>query len=245
MTLELNAKVREDIKSNKLKALRKKGFVPAIVYGPGHKPLPIQVEYQEFKKVFDDAGESTIIKLKAGNDSKNVLIHEVARDPVTDKFIHIDFYQVRMDKAISAEVSLIFEGEAPAVKNLEGVLIKNITEVEVEALPKDLPHEIKVDISCLETFDEHIKIKDLKLPEGVKVLAEPEEVIALVTPPRTKEELEELEEKPEEKVEEVEGVEGEEEEIKEAPTPAEGEVAAPTPSDKKSEDMGKNPKSNV
>lgn len=142
-------------------------------------------------------------------------------------------------------MSLIFEGEAPAVKNLEGVLIKNITEVEVEALPKDLPHEIKVDISCLETFDEHIKIKDLKLPEGVKVLAEPEEVIALVTPPRTKEELEELEEKPEEKVEEVEGVEGEEEEIKEAPTPAEGEVAAPTPSDKKSEDMGKNPKSNV
>ncbi len=212
MTLELNAKVREDIKSNKLKALRKKGFIPAIVYGPGHKPLPIQVDYQKFEKVFDDAGESTIIKLKVGNDSKNVLIHDVAMDPVTDKFIHIDFYQVRMDKAISAEVSLIFEGEAPAVKNLEGVLVKNITEVEVEALPKDLPHEIKVDISCLETFDEHIKIKDLKLPKGVKVLAEPEEVIALVTPPRTKEELEELEEKPEEKVEEVEEVEKEGEE---------------------------------
>lgn len=227
MSLELNAKIREDVGNNRLKTLRKKGFIPAIVYGPGHKPLPIQVDYQEFEKVFEIGGESTILKLKIHpvirqgapsddgakskvEENKNVLIHDVDRDPVEDKFIHIDFYQIRMDKAISAEVPLVFEGEAPAVKNLEGVLVKNITEIEVEALPKDLPHEIKVDISCLETFDEHIRIKDLKLSEGVKILADPEEVIALVTPPRTKEELEELEEKVEEKIEEVEKVEEEE-----------------------------------
>jgi len=220
MTLELNAQVRKAT-GNKLKVLRKKGFIPAIVYGAGHKNIPIEVDYHEFEKAFKQTGESTIIKLKIGNQAKNVLIHDVAREPVGDRFIHIDFYQVRMDKAITAEVGLVFEGEAPAVKNLEGVLVKNITEVEVEALPKDLPHEIKVDISALKTFDDHIKIKDLKLPLGVKVLAEPEEVIASVIPPRTKEELEELEEKPEEVVEpaaaEVEASKEAEEEVETKP----------------------------
>jgi large subunit ribosomal protein L25 len=111
-----------------------------------------------------------------------------------------------MDKTLTAEVQLIFEGEAPAVKSLDGILVKNITEVEVEALPKDLPHEIKVDISSLDSFDKHIRIKDLQLPLGVKILAEAGEVVVLVKPPRTEEELKALEEKPEEKVEEVEVV---------------------------------------
>jgi large subunit ribosomal protein L25 len=206
MELELNAEPRQ-VTGNELKTLRQKGFIPGIVYGAGQKNISIQVDYQEFRKVFEEAGESTIIKLKIGNEAKNVLIHEVAKDPVSDKFIHIDFLQVRMDKAITAEVGLVFEGEAPAVKELEGVLVKNITEVEVEALPKDLPHELKVDISVLKTFDDNIKIKDLKLPPGVEIKIEPEEVIALVTPPRTEEELEELEEKPEEKVPEEEKAE--------------------------------------
>lgn len=212
--IELNAKIRE-VTGNKLKTFRKKGIIPAVVYGAGHKNVSIQVDYNEFQKVFEEAGESTIIKLKIGKDAKNVLIHDIARDLVTDKFIHIDFLQIRMDKAITAEVPLVFVGESPAVKNLEGVLVKNITEVEVEALPKDLPHEIKVDISTLETFDDHIRIKDLKLSEGVKVLVEPEETVILVMPPRTKEELEEIEKKPEE----VEPVVAEEKEVEPSETP--------------------------
>jgi len=215
MELELKAEAREKT-GNKLKTLRKKGFIPAVVYGPGHKPISVQVNYEEFRKIFEQAGESTIIKLKVKSqkskvEEKNVLIHDFARDPISDKFIHIDFYHVRMDKPITAEVPLVFEGEAPAVKNLEGVLVKNITEIEVEALPKDLPHEIKVDISSLDSFDKHIKIKDLKLPAGVKVLVEPEEIITTVIPPRA----EEVEEKPVEKVEEVAGAEGKVEEVKE------------------------------
>jgi len=225
--IELNAQNREAT-GNKLKTLREKGFIPAIVYGAGQKNISIQVDYQEFKKVFEEAGESTIIKLKIGNEAKNVLIHDIAKDPVNDKFIHIDFYQVRMDKAITAEVTLVFEGEAPAVKELEGTLIKSITEVGVEALPKDLPRELKVDISGLETFDDHIKIKDLKLPEGVKVLADSEETIASVAAPRTKEELEELEEKPEEEVPE-EAVEGEPS-VDEA---IEGKEVEPSPKEEK------------
>jgi len=210
MEIELKAQVR-DMAGNKLKTLREKGFVPAIVYGAGQKNTSIQIDYREFEKVFEEAGESTIIKLKIGESSKNVLIHDIAKDPVTDKFIHVDFLQIRMDKIITTVVHLVFEGESIAVKNLDGVLVKNITEVEVEALPKDLPRDIKVDISSLETFADRIKIKDLKLSEGVKVLDGPEEVLASVAAPRTQEELEELEEKPEEEVGEIESEEGEKE----------------------------------
>lgn len=205
MTLELKAETREII-GKKTKTLRQKGFIPAIVYGPGRKAISLQVNYEDFRKILEQAGESTLIKLNIEDHIKDVLIHEISKDPIDDRFIHVDFYEVRMDKAIKAEVSLVFDGEAPAVKNLEGILIKNVTEVEVEALPKDLPHEIRVDISGLDSFEKHIRIKDLNLPSGVKITNDPEEVVLLVKPPRTEQELKELEEKPIEKVEEVEKV---------------------------------------
>jgi large subunit ribosomal protein L25 len=203
MELELKAQTRKE-SGRKLKTLREKGFIPAVIYGSGHKPASIQVGYEEFRKVFEQAGESTLVKLKVDEHIKNVLIHDIAKDPVSDSFIHVDFYQVRMDKEIKAEVPLIFVGEAPAAKSMDGVLVKNITEIEVRALPKDLPHEIKVDISVLDSFDKHIRVKDLILPSGVKVDIELEEMVVSVIPPRTEEELKALEEKPEVKVEEVE-----------------------------------------
>ncbi len=232
MELELKAQTREQT-GRKLKILREKGFIPAVVYGSGHKPLSIQVNYEDFKNTFEKAGESTLLKLMVGEHAKNVLIHDIAKDPITDKFIHIDFYQVRMDKIIRAEVPLVFVGEASAVKNLDGILIKNITEVEVEALPKDLPREIKVDISSLDSFDKHIRIKDLTLPSGVKIDIGSEESIVSVIPPRTEEELKALEEKPEEKIEEVEVI-GKEEE---APASTESEAGISTPD--KDRDIGK------
>ncbi len=205
MELELKAQTRENV-GKKLETLRKQGVIPAVVYGSGHKPVSIQINYEEFRKIFERAGESTLLKLKIQNSSdkeeaKNVLIHDIARDPISGNFAHVDFYQVRMDKVIKAEVPLVFEGEAPAIKLLEGVLVKSITRVEVEALPKDLPHEIKVDISGLDTFDKHIRIKDLILPSEVKVEANPEETIVSVMPPRTEEEIKATEEKPAEVVE--------------------------------------------
>ncbi len=207
MAPELTVKIRETL-GKKVKTLREKGIIPAVLYGEKIKAISLEVNYKDFEKIYEEAGESTVIKLKVQSPKskvadKNVLIYDVVRDPVSDKFIHIDFYEVRMDRLITTEVPLVFEGEAPAVKNLEGILVKNITEVEVEALPVNLPHEINVDISVLNTFDDLIHIKDLKVPEGVKILAEPEEVIVSVVPPRSEEELKALEEKVEEKVEEV------------------------------------------
>ena len=230
MAPELKAKVRE-VLGRKVKTLRKKGIIPAVVYGLKAKSIPLEIDYSEFEKVYKEAGESTVIKLKVKSQKskvdelKNALIYDVAMDSVSDKFIHVDFYEVRMDKPITAVVPLVFEGEAPAVKNLEGVLVKNITEIEVEALPANLPHEIKVDISVLKTFDDLIHIKDLKIPDGVKISINPDEIVALVSPPRSDEELKSLEEKVEEKIEEVAKV-GEEEKAAEAVEEEEGKPSS-------------------
>jgi len=215
MTIELNAKIRE-ISGKKVKSLREKGILPAVLYGAKTKPISLEIDYNEFEKIYEKAGESTIIKLKLGDNTKNVLIYDTARDPITNKFIHADLYQARMDKLITAEVPLIFEGESSAVELEDGVLIKNITKVEVEALPLNLPREIKVDISFLKSFEDSIHVKDLKIPQEVKILVEPEEVVALIAPPRKEEELaapekeaEEAEKVGEEPSETMEGKEGE------------------------------------
>jgi large subunit ribosomal protein L25 len=205
--LELLAKLRS-VKGRKNKQIRQQGFIPAILYGHKVKNLPLLVEAHAFAKLYQKAGESTLIRLKIddGQSKKErvVLIHEVAKDPVSDQIIHIDFNQVRMDEVITVEVPLVFVGQSEAVKAYGGVLIKNLQSVEIEALPQDLIHEIEVDISQLKTLDDNIYIKDLKVPEKVKLIAEPEEVVASVVPPRTQAELEELEEAPAEAVEEVE-----------------------------------------
>ena len=206
--LELSTKLRPET-GRQNKRIRKQGFIPAILYGHKVKNLALMVDSQDFEKLYQEAGESTLIKLKIGDGQDKtkkervVLIHEVAKDPVSDEPIHIDFYQVKMDESIKVEVPLIFTGQSAAVKEKEGVLIKNIQSLGVEALPQDLPHQIQVDISSLKTFDDNIHVKDLELPSRVKIEAQPEEVIASVIPPRTKAELEKLEEAPEEKIEEV------------------------------------------
>ncbi len=202
--LKIKAQKR-DVFGKKVKDLRKKGLIPAIVYGHDQKPLSLQVKYNDFEKLYKTSGGSTIISLTIDDEEpKNTLITEIQKDPVTHQYLHIDFHQVKMTEKITAEVPLVFVGESPAVKDLDGVLVKNIDQIEVSCLPADLPHEIEVDISALSDFESVIKISDLKIPSGVEVKTEPEEVVAVVTPPRSEEELKALEE---EVVEEVEAVE--------------------------------------
>ena len=148
-------------------ALRREGILPAVLYGQGVESTPLCVSWKEFEKVLEEAGETSLVTLKlAGGQTHNVLIHDVAKDPLTLKPIHADFYAVRMDKPIEASVPLNFIGESPAVKNEGGILIKVLHELEIEALPKDLPHEIAVDISRLEKIDDKIYVRDVPLPAG-------------------------------------------------------------------------------
>lgn len=206
--LKIEARKREII-GKKVKTLIKQGILPAVLYGPQVKNLPLELNTKEFYKIYKEAGESSLISLQVENKSFPVLIHDVTRDPVSDNPIHVDFYQPILTKEVEATVPLVFGGESKAVRDLGGTLVKEIQEIEVRALPQDLPHEIKIDISKLETFEDEILIKDLQIPQNVKIKKDINDIVALVIPPEKIEE--ELKKPIEEKVEEVKGVEKKEE----------------------------------
>lgn len=192
-----------EIRKNKPAQVRRDKKIPAVLYGRGIENSLLEIDYSVFEKAYREAGENSIINLKIGNDERNVLVYDVQKDPLTGKYNHIDFYQVRMDEKITVSVPLIFIGESPAVKELAGVFVRNFHEIEVEALPKDLPHEIKVDISTIKTFEDHIYVKDLPVPASAEILAGAEEIVASVIAPRSEEELAGLGEKPVAEVAEV------------------------------------------
>lgn len=201
--LELKSKER-DIFGKKLGAFRKKGLIPAVVYGGKNTGIPLFLDLKDFKKVFKNAGETTLVRLFVDETKfKNVLIYDVSKDPVNDEVEHVDFYEVKMDEKIIAKVPLVFVGDAPAVVDLGGVLVKAIQEIQIKALPSNLPHQIEVDISSLHTFDDNILIKDVKFPDNVEVLENFSVSIASVVPPRSEAELESLSEKVEENVEKI------------------------------------------
>lgn len=192
---ELKAKPRTEL-GRKVNALRKAGFLPAVLYGEGVPSQSIEVPYKDFEKAFKEAGESTLVKLEVEGKPYNVLIHDISFDPLKGYPLHADFYAVRMDKELRTKVSVEFIGESSAVKNEGGVLVKVVQEIEVEALPQNLPHDLKADLSLLSTLGSRIFVKDISLPAGVKVIADPEEVICLVEAPRSEEELAALEQAP-------------------------------------------------
>jgi len=217
--LTLLAKIRE-ILGRKTNSLRRDGLIPAVLYGQGKKSQSIEVNYKEFAKLYEESGESSLISVDVSGKKTPVLIHEIQRDPVSGKFIHLDFYQVNLEEKIEAKIPLVFENEAPAIKDLGGTLVKVIHEIEIKAKPEDLPKEIKVDISVLKTFEDHVAVKDLQFPPGVEVLRKPEEIVAEAKPAEKIEE--ELAKPVEEKVEEVEKIE---KERKEEETPEEEQKA--------------------
>lgn len=168
--------------------LRAAGRIPGVLYGPKEASQAVSVDQKVFEKLWKEAGESTVITLEGVGEPKDALIHEVDFDPVTDVARHVDFYVIEKGKKVETEVPLVFVGEAPAVKSLGGTLMKIMLEVKVEAFPKDLPHEILVDVSTLETFESRIAIKDIPVPAGVTILEDLEETIVSVSQPKEEEE---------------------------------------------------------
>ncbi|MFA6375794.1 MAG: 50S ribosomal protein L25 [Candidatus Paceibacterota bacterium] len=210
--LTLKSKLRTEL-GRDTQEIRKSGFVPAVLYGPGIGNLNLAVDAKEFVKLFRQSGKSSLISL-AIEGQKNtfmVLINDIDTDPVSGNIIHADLYQPDLTKEIEAQVPIIFEGESLAVKDLGGTLVKNISEITVKALPADLPREIRVDISKLKTFEDAILVKDLNIGEKVELLKNPDEIVALAAPVQKVEE--ELEKPIEEKVEEVGKVEKEKKDV--------------------------------
>jgi len=218
-TLKLNVLERTEAGKD-LTKLRESGFIPAVQYGHKKETINLSVKEIDFKKVFKAAGESTLVELVLGDKKGvNVLVHDVQVDPLSGRFTHIDFYQVNMNEEIETDVALDFIGEAAAVKALGGVLVRNLDEVKVKCLPKDLPHSFMIDLAQLVDFDSQIKVSDIKLPAGVEMLETLEAIVATVMRPRTDAEMSSLQEKVEMDVTKVEGV------VKETPdAPAEGDA---------------------
>jgi large subunit ribosomal protein L25 len=173
-----------------LDALRKEGEIPAVFYGAGRQSTSVSISSAEFKKVWRNAGESSAVKIKTLDGDVNALIHEVQLNPITDEPIHVDFLAIDMNKKIQVKVPLIFEGVSNAVKSGIGNLVKVLHEVEVEALPADLPHNLAVDVSSLEGLENQILVSDIKLPVGVKMITDSVEVVAsIITQVEEKEEV--------------------------------------------------------
>lgn len=227
MTLKLQAqpRLRRGKQSNQLRA---QGWLPVIMYGHRQKSEALTVRFGQFERLWQKAHGTTMIDLEIeGRRPSQVLIHDIQLHPVTNRIIHADLYQVKLTEKIKTTIPIQVVGEAPAAKELQGTLITTKNEVEVEALPQNLVPAIEVDISGLRTFEDVIQIQDLKIPPGLALLDQPEEVVVLVQPPRSEEELAELKQKPVEDVESVAVEErGKAEEVGEAkpdsqPTPPE------------------------
>ena len=186
--LTLEAKLRDAEETRD--TLKKNGLIPAVFYGRKEKSTSIAVNTVNFKKVFATAGESSIINLKTDKGELSAIIQDVEFDPVKDEPRHVDFYVVEQDKILEVEVPLVFTGISPAVRDLGGVLVKVLHVLPIEALPKDLPHEVEVDISILIEIGGQITAQDLKLPSGVELKTKAEEVVALVSEAMKEEEIE-------------------------------------------------------
>ena len=151
----------------------------AVVYGPKQEPISISLTTREFIKVLRDEGESSVLMLSGLGGNLQVIIHDVDRDPVTGLPRHADFYAIEKGAKVEVAVAIEFIGESPAVK-LGANLVKVMHELEVEAAPENLPHQIDVDISTLEKVGDQIHVRDIKLPTGVTARVEEDEVVALI-----------------------------------------------------------------
>ncbi|MDP2737103.1 MAG: 50S ribosomal protein L25 [bacterium] len=214
--VQLNAQLRSE-NNGKAKKIITTGFIPAVIYGFGKANKNIKVKKHDFEKVFAIAGEFNLVDLSIDEAAPaKVIIKDVQRDSITDNIIHIDFYQVDMAKKITTEIPLNFIGEAKAIKELGGTLVKNMDTVEVECLPGDLVSHIDVDISKLEVFDKFIRLHDLVLPNGIVLAQETNEAVVGVVEIEIEEEAPKAEAAPVEGGEAAPETEKNDTEVKEA-----------------------------
>ena len=188
-TFSITAQIRTQT-GRRAKRVRAEGFIPGVVYGHAITPRNVSVSGNEFLKLYRAAGESSLVDLNVtGAESVKVLISEVQHDPLRGDVTHIDFRQVRMDEKLETEIGLKFVGESPAVKELGGVLVKNMGKFQVRCLPGALVHEIEVSLDILKAFGNKIHVNEVRVPDGIEVLHAPDEVVVLVEEPRSEEEI--------------------------------------------------------
>lgn len=182
---------KRGVLGKKVKKLRKEGILPANIYGKDLKSTSVQVPYKDFEAIYEEAGETGLIDIEVDGQLRPVLIHNVQIDHLTRLPLHADFYQVNLKEKVKTMVPIVVAGEPKAVSDKIGLLLQPLAEIEVEALPEDLPENIEVNVENLAAVDDQITVADLKLPKGIEVLSEPSQVIVKIAELVTKEAAEE------------------------------------------------------
>lgn len=208
---------RRDVIGKKVKVLRNEGKLPAVIYGKNVDSLPILLDLRETTKLLRGASRSSVLTIDVEGEEFNALVRERQREVLSGQYLHIDFLAISLTETVRTLVNIVLEGDAPAVEHFEAILISGLDRVEVESLPGDLPENIVVDVSMIESIGDGVYVKDLILSEGVEILENPEDMIVVATAPTLVEE-EEVEEVLDEEIDEdaepevIEKGKGEEEE---------------------------------
>jgi large subunit ribosomal protein L25 len=176
----LDAK-RRDVVGKQVKALRRAGRLPAVLYSRHLMPILITLDMRVTSRVLPTITSSHLVVVDVEGERHTTLVREKQRDPVTSSLLHVDFQVLSMTEKLRTTVVIVLEGEAPAAKNFNGVLVTGQTELEVECLPRDLPERIRVDVSGLIEIGNSIHVRDLVLPPTVEVLTDPDDLVVLVT----------------------------------------------------------------
>jgi len=189
----LEAQKREII-GKKVKALRREGLLPAVIYGSGFDPQPITLDTKSVIQTLKIIGANTLVTIKLGKKEHLTLVRDIQREVIKRDLLHIDFQAVSLEESISTTVPIVIIGEAPAVKTYDAVLSSALDELQIEAKAKDLPDSITADVSSLEEIGDHILVKDLVIPGDVIVLDDPDELVVVASAPTLMEEEPEVEE---------------------------------------------------
>jgi large subunit ribosomal protein L25 len=194
MTLNIKAERRETAGKANSRRLRKQGGLPGVLYGPNVDSTSLVLSKKDiFNILKSESGENTLFRIKLDKKNLDVMIKDYQQDVVTDELLHVDLIEIAMDKFLEVTVPLVLVGDAVGVKAEGGFMDFATREVEVECLPKDIPEEIEVDVSELH-MHQSVKVEELTTPEGVKILSDPQLVVAMVHAPEEEVEEEEIEE---------------------------------------------------
>ncbi len=178
----LEAKKREII-GKQVKALRREGLLPAVIYGSDIEPMPLTLNTNEIRQILSVTGANTLITIKIGKKEHLALVRDLQREVINRNLLHIDFQAVSMEETITTNVPVLVIGEAPAVKELNALLVTSLDFLQIEAKAKDLPDTISVDISELVEIGDNIQVKDLIISGDVNILDDQELTVVVVAAP--------------------------------------------------------------
>jgi large subunit ribosomal protein L25 len=182
---------RRDLIGKRVKILRREGKLPAVVYGKDMDPVTIALDQLEASKMLREVSSSTLVVVDVDGEKYHALVRERQRDVLRGDYLHVDLQAVSLTETVRANVTILLEGEAPAVESYGAMLVSGIDQLEVEALPQDLPESISVDISGLVEIGDTLYVRDLILPKNVEALTDPEELLVVVSAPEVEPEEEE------------------------------------------------------